>query len=87
MSSINESQKILLQELIEYACDGSPILVKTPDLLFNARRHESLIIWTVIYRNKKHSLVSYLSEFNYANESIFNFIHTTDKELNDESNS
>ena len=87
MASITDSQKILLEELIEYACDGSPILVKTPGLLFSARKHESYIIWIVIYREKKHSLISWLNEFNYVSELIFKFIHATDKELNNEGNS
>ena len=81
MASITESQKILIQELVEYAIDGSPILVKTPDLLFSTREHESFVIWVVIYRGKKYSLISCLNDFNYVNQLIFNFIHNTDKEL------
>ena len=81
MASITDSQKILIQELIEYATDGSPILVKTPDLLFSAREHESFVIWIVIYRKKKYSLISCLNDFDYVNQLIFKFIHYTDKEL------
>lgn len=81
MVHITESQKILIQELIEYTIDGSSILVKTPELLFSAREHKSIIIWVVIYRGKKHTFFSCLNDLDYANRSIFNFIHDTDKEL------
>lgn len=81
MAHITESQKILIQDLVEYAIDGSSILVKTPELLFSAREHNSIIIWVVIYRDKKHTLFSCLNDLHHANRSIFNFIHDTDKEL------
>lgn len=87
MPPITDSQKILIQELIEYATDGSPILAKMPGLLFSAREHESFVIWIVIYREKKHSLISHLNDFNYVNQSIFNFIHNTDKEQDETGNS
>lgn len=81
MPFITESQKILIQELVEYAIDGSPILVKTPDLLVSAREHKSFIIWIVIYRGKKFSLISCLNDFNYVIYLIFKFIQHTDEEL------
>ena len=37
MVSIDESMKIFLQEIVEYACEGNDVLVKTDNLLFNAR--------------------------------------------------
>lgn len=37
MEFIDEPLKIFLQEIVEYACAGNEVLVKTNNLLFNAR--------------------------------------------------
>lgn len=81
MASITESQTILIQDIIAYARNGCPILVKTPDLLVSVRKIESFISWVVVYRGKKHSIISCLNEPDYVNYLIFKFIKSVDVEL------
>lgn len=87
MASINESMKIFLQEIVEYACEGNDVLVKTDNLLFNARTISSFTAWVVIYKAERLSLVTSTKNFDIAISSILNFIHTTDRESNESDNS
>lgn len=83
----NESMKIFLQEIVEYACEGNDVLVKTDNLLFNARTISPFTAWVVIYKAQRFSLVTSTENFDVAISSILNFIHTTDRESNESGNS
>lgn len=87
MESIDESLKIFLQEIVEYACEGNDVLVKTDNLLFNARTISPFTAWVVIYKAQRFSLVTSTENFDIAISSIFNFIHTTDGNSNESGNS
>lgn len=87
MESIDESLKIFLQEIVEYACEGNDVLVKTDNLLFNARTISPFTAWVVIYKAERFSLVTSTENFDVAISSILNFIHTTDRESNESGNS
>lgn len=87
MASIDESLKIFLQEIVEYACAGNEVLVKTNNLLFNARIISPFTAWVVIYKGQRFSLVTSTENFDIAISSIFNFIHTTDRKSNESDNS
>ena len=87
MESIDESLKIFLQEIVEYACEGNDVLVKTDNLLFNARTISPFTAWVVIYKAERFSLVTSTENFDVAISSILNFIHTTDRESNESVNS
>ena len=87
MESIDESLKIFLQEIVEYACEGNDVLVKTDNLLFNARTISPFTAWVVIYKAERFSLVTSTENFDVAISSILNFIHTTDRESNESDNS
>lgn len=87
MELIDESLKIFLQEIIEYACGGNEVLVKTDNLLFNARIISPFTAWVVIYKAQRFSLVTSTENFDIAISSIFNFIHTTDRNSNESDNS
>lgn len=87
MASIDESMKIFLQEIVEYACEGNDVLVKTDNLLFNARTILPFTAWVVIYKAERFSLVTSTENFDVAISSILNFIHTADRESNESGNS
>lgn len=87
MESIDESLKIFLQEIVEYACEGNDVLLKTNDLLFNARTTTPFTAWVVIYKGQRFSLVTSTENFDIAISSIFNFIHTTDRKSSESDNS
>ena len=87
MESINESLKIFLQEIVEYVCDGNDVLVKTSNLLFNARTITPFTAWVVIYKGQRFSLVTSTENFDIAISAIFNFIHETDRNSNESNNS
>lgn len=87
MASINESMKIFLQEIVEYACEGNDVLVKTDNLLFNARTISPFTAWVVIYKAQRFSLVTSTENFDIAISSIFNFINMTDRNSNESDNS
>lgn len=87
MVSIDESMKIFLQEIVEYACKGNDVLVKTNNLLFNARTISPFTVWVAIYKAQRFSLVTSTENFDVAISSILNFIHTTDRESNESGNS
>lgn len=79
MASIDESLKIFLQEIVEYACEGNDVLFKTNDLLFNARTTTPFTAWVVIYKGQHFSLVTSTENFDIAISSIINFIHTAEE--------
>lgn len=83
MASIDDSMKIFLQEIVEYACEGNDVLVKTNNLLFNARTISPFTAWVVIYKAQRFSLVTSTENFDVAISSIFKFIHTADRESNE----
>ena len=87
MASIDDSMKIFLQEIVEHACEGNDVLVKTDNLLFNARIISPFTAWVVIYKAERFSLVTSTENFDVAISSILNFIHTTDRESNESGNS
>ena len=87
MEFIDESLKIFLQEIVEYACAGNEVLVKTNNLFFNARINSPFTAWVVIYRRQRFSLVTSTENFDIVISSIFNFIHETDKNSNESDNS
>lgn len=87
MEFIDESLKIFLQEIVEYACDGNDVLVKTNDLLFNARINAPFTAWVVIYKGQRFSLVTSTENFDIVISSIINFIHTAERESNESGNS
>lgn len=87
MESINESLKIFLQEIVEYACEGNDVLVKTNDLLFNARTITPFTVWVVIYNGQRFSRVTSTENFDIAISSIINFIHTAERKSNESDNS
>lgn len=87
MESIDESLKIFLQEIVEYACEGNDVLVKTNNLLFNAQTIEPFTAWVVIYKGQRFSLVTSTENFDIAISSIINFIHTADRKSNVSDNS
>jgi hypothetical protein len=87
MASIDESMKIFLQEIVEYACEGNDVLVKTDNLLFNARTISPFTAWIVIYKAQRFSLVTSTENFDVAISAIFNFIHETDRNSNESDNS
>jgi len=87
MASIGESMKIFLQEIVEYACEGNDVLVKTDNLLFNARTISPFTAWVVIYKGQRFSLVTSTENFDVAISAIFNFIHTTDRISSESDNS
>lgn len=87
MASIDESIKIFLQEIVEYACEGNDVLVKTDNLLFNARTISSFTAWVVIYKAQRLSLVTNTENFDVVISSILDFIHTTDRISNESDNS
>lgn len=87
MASIDDSLKIFLQEIVEYACEGNDVLVKTDNLLFNARTISPFTVWVVIYKAQRFSLVTSTENFDVAISSIFDFIHTTDRISNESDNS
>lgn len=80
MASIDESTKIFLQDLIEYACEGREVLVKTNDFLFSTRVKSPFTTWIMIYKKQRFSLVAEIGNFNIVNSAIANFILNTDKE-------
>lgn len=87
MASIDESMKIFLQEIVEYACEGNDVLVKTDNLLFNARTISPFTAWVVIYKAQRFSLVTSTENFDIAISSIINFIHTAERKSNESDNS
>ena len=87
MEFIDESLKIFLQEIVEYACAGNEVLVKTNSLLFNARINPPFTAWVVIYKGQRFSLVTSTENFVNVISAIFNFIYTTDRNLNESDNS
>lgn len=87
MASIDESMKIFLQEIVEYACEGNDVLVKTNNLLFNARTISPFTAWVVIYKAQRFSLVTSTENFDIAISSIINFIHSADRKSNESDNS
>lgn len=87
MEFIDESLKIFLQEIVEYACAGNEVLVKTNNLLFNARIISSFTEWVVIYKGQRFSLVTSTENFDIVISAIFNFIHETDRNSNESDNS
>lgn len=87
MASIDESTKIFLQEIVEYACEGNDVLVKTNNLLFNARTISPFTAWVVIYKAQRFSLVTSTENFDVAISAIFNFIHETDRNSSESDNS
>lgn len=87
MASIDESMKIFLQEIVEYACGGSDVLVRTNNLLFSARTNSPFTAWVVIYKEQRFSLVTSTENFDVAISSILNFIHMTDRNSNESDNS
>lgn len=80
MVFIDESTKIFLQDLIEYACEGREVLVKTNDLLFSTRVKSPYTTWIIIYKKQRFSLVVETGNFNIVNSAIANFLLNTDKE-------
>lgn len=80
MASIDESTKIFLQDLIEYACEGREVLVKTNDFLFSTTIKSPFTTWIMIYNKQRFSLVVETGNFNIVNSAIANFILNTDKE-------
>lgn len=82
MASIDESTNIFLQDLIEYACEGREVLVKTNDFVFSTRVKSLFIIWIIIYKKQCFSLVVETGSFNIVNSAIANFILNTDKDTN-----
>lgn len=87
MVSIDESMKIFLQEIVEYACEGNDVLVKTDNLLFNARTISPFTAWVVIYKAQRFSLVTSTENFDIAISSIINFIHSADRKSSESDNS
>lgn len=87
MVSIDESTKIFLQDLIEYACEGREVLVKTNDFLFSTNIKSTFTTWIMIYKKRRFSLIVETGNFNIVNSAIANFILNTDKEHNDTDNS
>ena len=87
MESIDESLKIFLQEIVEYACEGNDVLFKTNNLLFNARTITPFTAWVVIYKGQRFSLVTSTENFDIAISSIINFIHTAERKSNESDNS
>lgn len=87
MLSIDESMKIFLQEIVEYACAGNDVLVRTNNLLFSARTNSPFTAWVVIYNEQRFSLVTTTENFDVAISSILNFIHETDRNSNESDNS
>lgn len=87
MESIDESLKFFLQEIVEYACAGNEVLVRTNNLLFNARINSPFTAWVVIYKGQRFSLVTSTENFDIAISAIFNFIHETDRNSNESDNS
>lgn len=87
MESTNESLKIFLQEIVEYACEGNDVLVKTSNLLFNARTITPFTAWVVIYKGQRFSLVTSTENFDIVISSIINFIHTAERKSNESDNS
>ena len=87
MESIDESLKIFLQEIVEYACDGNDVLVKTNDLLFNARITGPFTAWVVIYKGQRFSNVTSTMNFDIAISTIINFIYTADRKSSESDNS
>lgn len=87
MVSIDESMKIFLQEIVEYACEGNDVLVKTNNLLFNARTISPFTAWVVIYKAQRFSLVTSTENFDIAISSIINFIHSADRKSSESGNS
>lgn len=80
MASIDELTKIFLQDLIEYACEGREVLVKTNDFLFSTNVKSPYTTWIIIYKKQRFSLVVESGNFNIVNSAIANFILNTDKE-------
>ena len=80
MASIDESPKIFLQDLIEYACEGREVIVKTNDFLFSTTIKSPFTAWVLIYKKQRFSLVAETGNFNIVNSAIANFILITDKE-------
>lgn len=87
MEFIDESLKIFLQEIVEYACAGNEVLVKTNNLLFSAQIISPFTAWIVIYKGQRFSLVTSTEKFDIAISAIFNFIHETDRNSNESDNS
>lgn len=87
MEYIDESLKIFLQEIVEYACEGNDVLVKTNNLLFNARTILPFTAWVVFYKGQRFSLMTSTENFDVAISAIFNFIHETDRNSNESGNS
>lgn len=87
MESIDESLKFFLQEIVEYACEGNDVLVKTNDLLFNARITGPFTVWVVIYKGQRFSNVTSTINFDIAISTIINFIYTAERKSNESDNS
>ena len=87
MESIDESLKFFLQEIVEYACEGNDVLVKTNDLLFNARIMGPFTAWVVIYKGQRFSNVTSTINFDRSFSAIANFIHTAERKSNESDNS
>ena len=87
MESIDESLKIFLQEIVEYACEGNDVLVKTNDLLFNARITGPFTEWVVIYKGQRFSNVTSTMNFDISISTIINFIYTADRKSSESDNS
>lgn len=87
MESMDESLKIFLQEIVEYACEGNDVLVKTNDLLFNARITGPFTAWVVIYKGQRFSNVTSTMNFDISFSTIANFIHTVERKSNVSDNS
>ena len=87
MEFIDESLKIFLQEIVEYACDGNDVLVKTNDLLINARINGPFTAWVVIYKGQRFSNVTSTKNFDISFSAIANFIYTVERKSNESDNS
>ena len=84
---MDNSFKLLLINIIEYAAERNDIIVKTPKIMLSVRHIDSFVSWIVIYKKLKFHVIGAIGETDTVFYSIISFINDTDKESNDADNS
>lgn len=84
---MDNSLKLLLGNIIDYASNEQDIIVKTPTIMLSAITTGSSISWVLIYKKKKLSIIGEIGDTDTVFYSMINFICDTDKEHNESDNS
>lgn len=84
---MDNSLKLLLNDIMGYAAEGNDIIVKTPRIVLSARQFDSFVSWIVLYKKKKINLIGEIGERYNIYYTIISFINDVNKESIDADNS